>query len=125
MHKSSRYCVLIWRAPFIPVYSLLRCSQSFCFSDFVALVRCFQGDFSLKKSPWKRCLHEVMGERRLPDVEPQKFSHNEKVWLVGGRSSTQTDGNVARQPEDTWTCDHQDRHLTRKSQQLGLLIFSE
>lgn len=47
-------------------------------------------------------------------MEPRKLSRNEKVWLVGGHPSIQTDGNVARQPEDTWTCDHQDRHLTQK-----------
>lgn len=47
-------------------------------------------------------------------MEPRKLYCNEKVWLVGGHPSIQTDGNVARQPEDTWTCDHQDRHLTQK-----------
>lgn len=65
----------------------------------------------------------MMGKQSLPDTwGPQKLTHNEKVWLVGGRASIQTDGNVAGQPEDTYTCDHRDRHLARKVPAAGLLI---
>lgn len=52
-------------------------------------------------------------------MEPRKLSCDEKVGLVGGRSSIQTAGNVAGQPEGTWTCDHQDRHCTRKVPAIG------